>query len=86
MQQHSSVTAALLFGDLGRERRLAYFDGVLHHRKMDVSASLILMLWSCRVRVTMCRQIRDDNLLRLLVEGVIDSKGSGPGRACSRRS
>ena len=34
-QQHAGFAAALLLGDLGRERRPADLDGVLHHRELD---------------------------------------------------
>ena len=34
-QQHAGLAAALLLGDVGRERRPADLDGVLHHRELD---------------------------------------------------
>ena len=34
-EQHAGFAAALLLGDLGRERRPADFGGVLHHRELD---------------------------------------------------
>ena len=34
-QQHAGLAAALLLGDLRRDRRPADFGGVLHHRELD---------------------------------------------------